>query len=100
MVSRVPAIKRFRIEMEREIIRRIKEGTYYITREDVEQIGARTGVEPRGVAVTAFAIMKGNEWQGTYGHSNETKEWTEVFFYPEWFQKTGKVHSPGQDRPH
>lgn len=99
MANRVPAIKRFRIEMEREIIRRIKEGTYYITREDVEQLGARTGVEPREVAVTAFAIMKGNEWQGTYGHSNETKEWTEVFFYPEWFQETGKVHSPGQDRP-
>jgi hypothetical protein len=43
MASRVPAIKRFRIEMEREIIRRIKEGTYYITREDVEQIGAVAG---------------------------------------------------------
>jgi hypothetical protein len=100
MASRVPAIKRFRIEMEREIIRRIKEGTYYITREDVEQIGAQTGVEPRGVAVTTFAIMKGDEWQGTYGHSNETKEWTEVFFYPEWFQKTGRVRSPGQERPY
>jgi hypothetical protein len=88
--------------MEREIQRRMRDqGSYYINRSEVEDVGERAGMA-RVKAAHVFLLQAGSLWAGelileqgepipVYGPRTSVPAWTAVAFDAEWFRERGKL---------
>jgi hypothetical protein len=94
----IAARQQFYGAVEAEVIRRVEEGSYHMTRDEVEEIAARVGLA-RAEGALRFPGLRGQVWEGQLDRTDEPPGWTEVRFDPAWFQKTGKMpRRPGSSR--
>ena len=108
----IPDRRRFREDVEAEIIRRVSRrdnghGTR-ISRNEIEDMGERAGMV-RQEAAQAFMDLAGDVWAGWVlpesGHERyvmaPTKglpRWVAVVFNIRWFQNRGKIPKPSPGR--
>lgn len=94
--------RQFVATIELEIQQRMRDqGSYYITRSEVEDVGERAGMA-RGKAAHLFLLQAGSVWAGElileegeripiYGPKTSVPAWTAVALDAEWFRGRGKL---------
>ena len=95
------ARQQFSRAIEAEILRHMREESFYMDKSDIEEIGEREGI-PREEAAREFLRLAGRVWAGqiivsegptigVFGPRAVPKSWLGVTLYPEWFQNRGKL---------
>jgi hypothetical protein len=90
--------QRLRTAIEAEIMRRVSQLDDFMTRAEVERIGAREGAAVEEAA-REFLRLKGVTWEGRLGKLAELGEaspedWDYVRFDRAWFERTGRLARP------
>ena len=97
------ARQQFSTAIEAEILRRMREESFYMDKSEIEEMGEREGI-PREEAAREFLWLTGRVWaghsivserptMGVFGPRAVPENWLGVTFYPEWFRNRGKLDS-------
>ena len=98
------ARQQFSRAIEAEILRRMREESFYMDKSEIEEMGEREGI-PREEAAQEFFWLAGRVWAGqiilsegptigVFGPRAAPKSWLGVTFYPEWFRNREKLPAP------